>query len=66
MPKDEASCEQWVWQAKEALKSCTAGAVRITIVQLVRGKVREFTAAIGFEASVEMLLEKVEDQFREK
>ena len=25
VPKDEASCEQWVWQAKEALKSCTVG-----------------------------------------
>ena len=60
--KDEASCEQWVWQAKEALKSCTAGAVRITIVQSVWGEVREFTAAVGFEESVE----KVEDRFGEK
>ena len=25
VPKGEASCEQWVWQVKEALKSCTAG-----------------------------------------
>ena len=40
IPKDEASHEQWVWQAKEALKSCTAGAVRIAIMQSVRGKVR--------------------------
>ena len=32
VPKDKASCEQWVWQAKEALKSCTVGAVRIAIV----------------------------------
>ena len=32
IPKDEASCEQWVWQVKEALKSCTEGAVRIAIV----------------------------------
>ena len=59
--KDEASCEQWAWQAKEALKSCTAGAVRIAIVQSVRGEVREFTAAVGFEVSVETLLEKIED-----
>ena len=58
VPKDEASCEQWVWQVKE---SCTAGVVRIAIVQLVRGEVRKFTASVGFEASVEMLLEKVED-----
>ena len=35
VPKDEASCKQSVWQAKEALKSCTAGAVRIAIVQSV-------------------------------
>ena len=63
--KDEASCEQWVWQAKEALKSCMAGAVRIAIVQSVRGEVREFAAAMGFEASVENLLEKIEDQFGE-
>ena len=57
MPKDEASCEQWVWQVKEASKSCTTGAVRIAIMQSVRGEVREFAAAVGFEASVEVLLE---------
>ena len=32
----------------------------------VRGKVREFTAAVGFEESVETLLDKVEDRFGEK
>ena len=61
IPKGEASCEQWVWQAKEALKSCTAGAVRIAIVQSVRGEGREFAAAVEFEAGVEVLLEKIED-----
>ena len=66
VPKDEASCEQWVWQAKEALKSCTMGAVRIVIVQSIRGEVWEFAAAVGFEESVETLLDKVEDRFREK
>ena len=66
VPKDEASCEQWVWQAKEALKSCTVGAIRITIVQSMRGKVWEFAAAVGFEESVETLLDKVEDQVGEK
>ena len=66
VPKDEASCGQWVWQAKEALKSCTAGAVRIAIIQSLRGEVREFAAAVGFEASVETLLAKVEDRFGEK
>ena len=65
IPKDKASCEQWVWQAKEALKSCTAGAVRIVIAQSVRGEVREFAAAVGFKASVEVLLEKREDRFGE-
>ena len=66
VPKDEAFCKQWVWQAKEALKSCTVGAVRIAIVQSVRGEVREFAATIGFEESVETLLDKVEDRFGEK
>ena len=66
IPKDKASCKQCVWQAKEALKSCTAGAVRIAIVQSVRGEVREFAEAMGFEASVEVLLEKIEDRFGEK
>ena len=41
-------------------------AVRIAIVQSVRGEVREFAAAVGFEESVEMLLDKVEDRFGEK
>ena len=66
VPKDEASCEQWVWQAKEALKSCTMEAVRIAIVQSVRGEVWEFAAAVRFEESVETLLDKVEDWFGEK
>ena len=66
VPKDEAFCEQWLWQTKEALKSCTVGAVRIAIVQSVRGEVRELTTAIGFEESVEMLLDKAEDRFGEK
>ena len=66
VPRDEASCEQWVWQAKEALKSCTVGAMRIAFVQSVRGKVQEFTGTISFQESVEMLLDKVEDRFREK
>ena len=42
------------------------GAVRIAIVQSVRGEVREFAATVGFEESVEMLLDKVEDRFGEK
>ena len=66
VPKDEASCEQWVWQANEALKSCTVGAVRIAIVQSVRGEMWEFAASVGFEESVETLLDKVEDRFGEK
>ena len=66
VPKDEVSCEQWVWQAKEALKSCTVGAVRIAIVQSVMGEVREFAAAVSFKESVETLLDKVEDRFGEK
>ena len=66
VPKDEASCKQWVWQAKEALRSCTVGAVRIAIVQSVRGEVKEFATAVGFEESMEMLLDKVEDRFGEK
>ena len=66
VPKDKASCKQWVWQAKEALKSCMVGAVRIAIVQSVRGEIREFAATIGFEESVETLLDKVEDRSREK
>ena len=32
----------------------------------MRGDVREFAAAVGFEASMETLLEKVEDRFGEK
>ena len=65
-PKGEASYEQWLWQAKEALKSCMTVAMRIAIMQSIRGKVREFATAVGFKASVEVLLEKIEDHFREK
>ena len=48
------------------MKSCTTGAVRIAIVQSIRGEVREFAAAVGFESSVEVLLEKIEDHFEKK
>ena len=65
VPKDEASCEQWVWQAREALKTCTLGAVRTTIIQSVRGEVREFVSSVGFETSVEELLDKIQEQFGE-
>ena len=61
VPKDEASCEQWVWQAREALKTCTLGAVRTAVIQSVRGKVREFASSIGFEMSVEELLDKIQE-----
>ena len=40
--------------------------MRIAIVQSVRGKVREFAAAVSFKESVETLLDKVEDRFGEK
>ena len=42
------------------------GAVRIAIVQSVRGEVREFAEAVGFKESIKTLLEKVEDWFGEK
>ena len=42
------------------------GAVRIAIVQSVRGEVQEFAASVGFEESMETLLDKVEDWFGEK
>ena len=66
VPKDEASCEQWVWQVKEALKSCTMGAIRIMIIQSIRGEVREFATSVGLKESLETLLYKVEDRFGEK
>ena len=33
--KVEACCEQWVWQAREALKTCILGAVRTAVIQSV-------------------------------
>ena len=65
VPKDEASCEQWVWQAREALKTCTLGAVRTAVIQSVRGEVREFVSSVGFETSVEELLDRILKQFGE-
>ena len=51
---------------KGGLEELHSGDVRIAIVQSVRGEVQEFTAAVGFEESVETLLDKVEDRFGEK
>ena len=65
VPKDEASCEQWVWQAREALKTCTLEAVRTAVIQSVRGEVREFVSSAGFETSVEELLDKIQERFGE-
>ena len=61
VPKDEASCEQWVWQVREALKTCTLGVVRTAVIQSVRGEFREFVSSVGFETSVEKLLDKIQE-----
>ena len=61
VPKDETSCEQWLWQAREALKTCTLGAVRTAVIQSDRGKVREFVSLVRFETSVEELLDKIQE-----
>ena len=61
VPNDEASCEQWVWQAREALKTCTLGVVRTAVIQSVRGKVSEFVSLVRFEMSVEELLDKIQE-----
>ena len=61
VPKYEAHCEQWVWQVREVLKPCTLGAVRTAIIQSVRGEVREFVSLVGFETSVEELLDKIQE-----
>ena len=65
VPKDEASCEQWIWQAREALKTCTLGVVRTAVIQSVRGEVQEFVSSVGFETSVEKLLDRIQEQFGE-
>ena len=64
-PKDEANSEQWYWQACKAMKSHTEGTVHRGIIQTVWGEVREFVSSIGFETSVEDILDKIEDQFGE-
>ena len=61
VPKDEASCEQWVWQMREVLKTCTLGAVRTAMIQSVRDEVREFVCLVGFETNVEELLDKIQE-----
>ena len=61
VPKDEASCKQWVWQAREVLKTCSLEAVRTAMIQLVRGEVRYFVSSLGFETSIEELLDKIQE-----
>ena len=39
--------------------------MRTAVIQLVRGKVREFVSSVGFETSVEELLDKIQEQFGE-
>ena len=61
VPKDEASCEQWVWQVREALKTCTLGAVRTAVIQSVRGEVIEFVSSVRSETSIEELLDRIQE-----
>ena len=61
VPKDEASCEQCVWPVREALKTCTLGAVRTAVIQSVRGEVREFVSSVRFETSIEELLDRIQE-----
>ena len=65
VPKDEASCEQWVWQLKEATKMHTVAVVRTGMVQSVRGEVCKFISSIGFETNMEDIIEKIEERFGE-
>ena len=65
-PKDEATCDQWSWQVKEAVKTHTEGAVRTAIIQSVRGEVRDFVTSIGFESGVEDMLERIEERFGDR
>ena len=39
--------------------------MRTAVIQSVRGEVREFVSSVGFETSVEELLDKIEEQFGE-
>ena len=66
VPKDEASCEQWVWQLKEATKTHTAATERTGMVQSMRDEVYEFVSSIGFKASMEDIIEKIEERFWER
>ena len=61
IPKDEASCEQWVWQVREALKTCTLGVVKTAMIQSVRCEVREFVSSVRFKTSIEELLDRIQE-----
>ena len=39
------------------------GAVRTVVIQSVRGEVREFVSSVGFETSVEELLDRIQERF---
>ena len=43
----------------------TAAAVRTGMVQSMRGEVHEFVSSIGFETSMEDIIEKIEKRFGE-
>ena len=51
---------------KRSLKELHCGGCENCYCPISEGEVQEFTAAVGFEESMETLLDKVEDRFGEK
>ena len=60
-PKDEASYDQWGFQVRGTMISHSVAVVRSGIVNSVQGKIRELVGFLGFDMSLDIIINKIEE-----
>ena len=60
-PKDEMSYDQWVFQVRGAMISCRVAVVWSGIVNSAQGEARELVDYIGFDMSLDVIIDKIEE-----
>ena len=64
VPREKGSFEQWYFQVKGSQGQHTEDAIRLGVVNSVRGEARDLVAYVGFDAPLESILSRLENRFQ--
>ena len=64
VPREEGSFEQWIFQVRGSSANHTKDAIRLGVINSVRGEARDLVEYIGFTAPLETILTKLEERFK--